>query len=279
MSESSLYRIVRMKPEGRSVRIEPGEVKQEWQDSQGLRIRLEALDRHPDGPFHPILARYEVRLLLLCSGEWLFLEKRVGQERFTAERITPIRAGLWLRTNGYQLPDEICDMADLCQASTDADSSPPPPPKRKSGVPKPEANTLVRDWLDENARGNPDGVTIRTVALKTKLSIGGVQKTAAWRAFEAGRKSRRVGQIRTIPLSDRMQDVRPDDREGEPSEIAEQNEEDETIWNKILQQADSSEQRARLVNMPVDDRQDLIELFRQQRRDHAADRRERSRRS
>ena len=68
-------------------------------------------------------------------------------------------------------------------------------------------------------------------------------------------------------MSDGILHARPDDRQDDPSEIAAQKEEDEVVWEKILQRAESSTERARLINMADYDRRQLIQSIREQHRD------------
>lgn len=158
------------------------------------------------------------------------------------------------------------------------DSSTPSTQTAKQPVPAAEANILVRQWLREHGVENPDKVTIRAVVQGTGVSLGGVQKTLAWAAFVEERNRRRGGETRVVRLSEPILVNKPDDGEDGPGEVASQNEDEET-WREILHGAESSEERARLADMPDDRRQELIAHYRQQRRDAAADRRERSRRS
>src|SRR5262249_7414074 len=146
----------------------------------------------------------------------------------------------------------------------------------KRPVPAAEAEIRVHNWLIKNAK-NPADVTIRKVVQETGVSQGGVQQTPAWQAFQAKRKEQGSTSPRTVPWSVVILPSAQDDTEDDPSAIAEQSE-DEAIWHKLLQGAESSDKRHLLIDMPDNKRRELIEAYRQQLRDDADDRHECSRR-
>jgi hypothetical protein len=98
--------------------------------------------------------------------------------------------------------------------------SPPTTEKKRRRVPKAEAEILVADWLEKHAKENPAAVKRDQIAAETGVSTGGVSQSAAFKAFDAERKKRRNSEVRTIPLSDRMQATVPADC-GRPDELAE----------------------------------------------------------
>jgi hypothetical protein len=142
-----------------------------------------------------------------------------------------------------------------------AKTDPPAVPRRKQRVPAKEANIRVRDWLAKHGTEDPSAVKVAHVAEATGVSTGGVANTPAWNAFEERRKARSCAP-RTIPLSNEILYARPDEAQIEPSALAEQEEE---LWNEILQKAESADKRARLDNMNSEQRRELIEAYRQQR--------------
>jgi hypothetical protein len=188
---------------------------------------------------------------------------------------------MWASQLADHLRQLLGALGDVTPAGESANAEPlltPVAEKSKPRVPKDEAETRVRDWLTQHAPKDPEKVTIKDVSVGTGVSTGGVCNTAAWTAFQAKREEVRGVKPRAVPLSSEILKTRPDDTEVDPSVIAEQNE-DEDTWSEILQQAASSEERARLANLTEHQRQELIGHYRQQRREHTAEGRERSRRS
>jgi hypothetical protein len=142
---------------------------------------------------------------------------------------------------------------------------------KRPKVRREEAEVRVRNWLKETAKDDPEAVSLRAVAKGTGVSVGGVANTSAWQAFENERKKRASGTPRSVPLTDDILLSRADDAEDEPPDVAARNE-DEAVWARILQAAESATERAQLVNLPESARHDLIELTRQQEKDEATDR-------
>ena len=103
------------------------------------------------------------------------------------------------------------------------------------GIPFEEAMIIVREWLEKNAKANPDDVTRDAIAAATGVSAGNVSKTPAWKAFDEHRKAEAKLRVREVPLTDAMQAIIPDDLET-PAELAELIEE---------QQAEEAEQSRR----------------------------------
>lgn len=139
---------------------------------------------------------------------------------------------------------------------------------RKKGIPRNKAERLVGNWLKKNGQKNPDLVTARAISRATKVSLGQIPTLKAWRQFQdhrMQRKNQTGSKLRTIPLQDEMLVVIPDHMAEDPCAIAMRNEDDQ-VWEAILQKASSNE-RARLMNMDDDERQELIEAYRQQLRD------------
>ena len=79
-------------------------------------------------------------------------------------------------------------------------------PKR---VPKEEANVLVREWLAEQAKENPSGITRDGIADAIGVSRGAVSKTPAWKAFSQKRDAETRSGSRELPLTDAMLAVIP----------------------------------------------------------------------
>jgi hypothetical protein len=127
-----------------------------------------------------------------------------------------------------------------------------------------EADIRVRDYLMKHGKETPEKVTIRDVVRATGVSQGGVAKTSAWKVFQKAREQASCTERRAVRLSNAILRTRPDDRADSPVKQAIQKEEDEEIWKKILQMAESSDERAKLANLPEDRRQELIDSRRQQ---------------
>jgi hypothetical protein len=156
---------------------------------------------------------------------------------------------------------------DLKSLPSTARPSKPTVVKKKS-IPRHKAEILVRNWLKKNGQKDPDRVTARAVSRATKVSLGQIPTLMAWREFQDRRMQRKKqagSEPRTIPLHDAMLDAMPDGMAENPRDIAIRNE-DESVWEAILQKA-SPDERAHLMNLNEDDRQELIELYRQQCRD------------
>jgi len=77
-----------------------------------------------------------------------------------------------------------------------------PAPRRR--IPKDEANILVRDWLIQNAKKDPDCVKIDMIVNATGVSRGQIPNLPSWRAFEDERKKRRGAEPRIVQTSDPM---------------------------------------------------------------------------
>jgi hypothetical protein len=106
-----------------------------------------------------------------------------------------------------------------------------PGPNTKNGrgtkrIPKPEAEILVREWLEKNARTNPGAVTRDAVATETGVSAGMVSGTAAWKAFSDRRNAQAKPGRREVKLTDAMRAAIPADS-ARPDELAELIEEQE----------------------------------------------------
>lgn len=91
--------------------------------------------------------------------------------------------------------------------------------KRTKGIPREEAEALVRDWLAKHAKANPDAVTRDAVAAATGVSAGGVSNTDAWTVFSKRREEKANPGPRVIPLTDAMHAVVPADCQT-PDELA-----------------------------------------------------------
>lgn len=87
------------------------------------------------------------------------------------------------------------------------------------GIPRAEAEVLVREWLAKNARTDPLGVTRDAVAAGTGVSTGAISKLAVWRAFKGRQAALRKPAGRSVGLSDTLQAVVPADCP-EPDELA-----------------------------------------------------------
>jgi hypothetical protein len=90
---------------------------------------------------------------------------------------------------------------------------------RPKGIPRAEAETLVRDYLLEHAKANPAAVTRDAVAAGTGVSAGMVSKTAAWKAFRDRRDAGANPGRREVPLTDSMLAIVPAEVET-PDELA-----------------------------------------------------------
>jgi hypothetical protein len=95
-----------------------------------------------------------------------------------------------------------------------------PAGRLKPRIPRAEAEVLVRDWLEANAKGNPAGVTRDAVVKGTGVSAGQVSKLAPWKAFLERRAAATRPTAREIPLTDAMQAALPSDCET-PDVVAE----------------------------------------------------------
>ncbi len=80
----------------------------------------------------------------------------------------------------------------------------PGPVEAKPRRPAGETNSLVRDYLTKHARANLYGMTVRGIAHATGASVGGVAKSAAWKAFKEERQKSRPGSIKTVRLTHGM---------------------------------------------------------------------------
>ena len=138
---------------------------------------------------------------------------------------------------------------------------------KKQRFPKNEANIVVRDWLTEH--GKDERVSIRDVEEGTCVPISSISGLSSWQSYQDEWGQKRKPELRTVPLSEPILAARRDGREDDPSVIAERKE-DEDTWEQVLNSAESSTKRKQLVEMPADKRQELIELYRQQKRDEAA---------
>jgi hypothetical protein len=87
----------------------------------------------------------------------------------------------------------------------------PKPADRRKGIPREEAEILVREWLMKNAKHDPASITRDAVHAGTGVSTGQISQTAAWKAFIERRNAEAKPRAREIPLTDTMQAVVPDD--------------------------------------------------------------------
>ncbi|HEY2787425.1 MAG TPA: hypothetical protein VGJ05_20890 [Fimbriiglobus sp.] len=94
---------------------------------------------------------------------------------------------------------------------------------KPKGTPLAEAEILVREWLNKNAKVNPGAVLRDGVAAETGVSRGNVSKSAAWKAFQEKRNAKKKPGVRELRLPESMQAILPAAcvRPDEPSELFE----------------------------------------------------------
>ncbi len=117
--------------------------------------------------------------------------------------------------------------AALVTAPAGAAPTPMKAARKRGGVPRGEANVLVREYLREHAGVNPGAMTVRAVAAAVGVSAGSVSQSASWQAFEQERGKRRPSGPRTVPNGEEIILVMADRGTAGPSEAAERNEEAE----------------------------------------------------
>jgi hypothetical protein len=83
-----------------------------------------------------------------------------------------------------------------------------------------EAEVLVRDWLEENAKEKPASITRDAVSAGTGVSTGMVSRTAAWKAFRDRRDAGKKPASRDVSLSGAMLTTIPADC-ARPDQVAE----------------------------------------------------------
>ncbi len=96
-------------------------------------------------------------------------------------------------------------------------------PGEKPRITREEAEVRVREWLiqhKEEAEGHSGGITRNRIADETGVSQGMVSGCSAWVAFRDARDARRVGEVRTVQMTSRVEAVLPADL-GPPDELAE----------------------------------------------------------
>ena len=117
-----------------------------------------------------------------------------------------------------------------------------PAESNRRGIPRAEAEILVRDWLAKHAKENPAGITRDAVAAGTGVSTGMVSKTAAWKAFRERRDAEAKPGAREVPLSEQLEAVIPVGTSGKLVSV-----ERDALLNQLIrdQDADKAEQERR----------------------------------
>jgi hypothetical protein len=134
---------------------------------------------------------------------------------------------------------------------------------RKKGIPKEEAENLVRDHL----KAHPSA-TVKEIHEATGVSTGSIANTTAWKKHQEKKSSADTSPGRALrmrPLTDKMLAARG--QENDPSSRMEAGEE---VWRYILENA-TPEERARLHALTQAERDEHIRTVQQQLEDQRKD--------